>query len=107
MAVIQIPTSATNPHYTQTLTLSGVSYVLGLRYNTRMARWILDIADGSGNAIVQGLVMLQLRNLAGQYTTLQVPPGVLFCINTSDASAQPSLSSFLTDTQFLYYDGLG
>lgn len=104
MTVYQLPTSGQNTHYSQVVTLSEQRYTLVLRFNTRMGRWILDIADGIGTPIVQGIAMLALRNLASQYTTLAVPPGVLFCYNAKSPFVDPSLASFLTDTQFLYSD---
>lgn len=100
----EIPTSAQNTSYSQVVTLSGRPYTLSLRYNTRMQRWVLDIADATGIAIVNGLVMLALRNLAAQYTTLAVPPGALFCYNAQSLYKDPTLSSFLTDTVFFYND---
>lgn len=99
-----IPTSAQNTSYSEVVTLSGQRYTLSLRFNSRMYRWVLDIADGTGTPIVKGLVMLALRNLAGQYTTRPVPPGALFCYNAGALYQDPMLASFLTDTQFLYND---
>lgn len=104
MAIYVIPTSTSNPHYTQSVQLSGVSYTMTLRYNTRMQRWVLNVGDAAGNDIVNGLVMLTGRSLNSHYTTLSVPPGVLFCFNGTDLSTQPTLASFLTDTSFAYYD---
>lgn len=104
MTLYALPTSSSNYHYTQTLQLSGVNYQLELRYNTRMGRWILSVLDTVGQPIVQGIAMLSLRNLVGQYTTLAVPPGTLFCFNQVSPYQDPSLTSFLTDTSFVYAD---
>lgn len=104
MTTYTIPTSTSNPHYLQSVQLSGVTYQLEIRYNTRMQRWVLNLADSVGGPIVSGVVMLTQRNLLGQYTTLSVPPGVLFCYNATNSALQPSLSSFLVDTSFLYFD---
>jgi hypothetical protein len=104
MTFYEIPTSSSNYHYTQTVQLSGVTYQLQIRYNTRMDRWILSVNDISGTPIVQGLPMLSLRSLTGQYTTLSLPPGPLFCLNQSSPYTEPSLTSFLTDTGFYYGD---
>lgn len=102
MTTYALPTSTSNFHYTQTVQLSGVNYLLEIRYNTRMGRWILSLLDTVGQPIVQGIPMLALRNLVGQYTTLSVPPGTLFCYNEAAPLVEPTLTSFLTDTSFLY-----
>jgi hypothetical protein len=104
MAYFEIPTSTVNTHYTQTMTLSGQTFTLELRYNSRMARWILSVLDAAQNIIVAGIPMLNNRSLTSQYTTLELPVGDLFCLNTSGGTDQPSLQSFLTTCQFFYLD---
>lgn len=104
MQYFNIPTSSSNYHYTQIVQLSGVNYQLEMRYNTRMGRWILSVLDVIGTPIVQGVPMLALRNLLGQYPTLLVPAGTLFCFNQSSPLTEPTLISFLTDTSFVYAD---
>lgn len=104
MKFFELPTSSSNYHYTQTVQLSGVSYQLEMRYNTRMGRWILAVLDVVGTPIVQGIPMLALRNFVGQYTTLSVPPGTLFCFNQTSPLTEPTLTSFLKDTSFVYAD---
>lgn len=105
MVVFEIPTSASQTWYTQTLALSGVTYILEFRYNTRMARWILNIRDAGETPILMGIPLLIDRNLTGQYTQLSLPPGTMLCVDDSGNNLQPTLSSFLTDHAVLYLDG--
>lgn len=106
MTLYAIPTSTSNVHYTQSVQLSGVIYQLEMRYNTRMQRWVLNVADVIGRNIICGIVMLTGRNLVGQYKTLSLPPGTLFCHRDGQTPLEPTLGSFLVDTRFLYADPL-
>ena len=104
MTLFKIPTSSTQTWYTQSVALSGQSFVLELRYNTRMGRWILNILDSAENPLLMGIPLLILRNLTAQYTALQLPDGALFCSDESGRNLQPTLASFLTDHTFWYAD---
>ncbi|WP_334016363.1 phage baseplate plug family protein [Burkholderia cepacia] len=56
---------------TFTLTLSGVIYRLTVQYRAAGGTgWILDIADASGNALVNGIPLVTGVDLLGQYTYL-------------------------------------
>lgn len=104
MVVFEIPTSASQTWYVQTVTLSGVTYRLELRYNTRMQRWILNILDAGDTPILMGQPLLINRNLTGQYTQLSLPEGTMFCVDDSGNNLQPTLASFLIDHAIIYLD---
>lgn len=104
MIILQIPTSSTNPHYTQSLSLGGQSYVLELRYNTRMARWLLSVYDAAEQPLLLGVPLLIDRDLGAQYPTRKLPNGSLFVADVSGAQLQPQLSSFLTTHGFFFAD---
>lgn len=104
MTLFQIPANATQTWYAQTVRLSGVSYVLELRFNTRMQRWLLNILDATETPVLMGVPLLILRNLTAQYTSLALPEGTLFCSDESGNGQQPTLASFLTDHTFWYTD---
>jgi hypothetical protein len=55
---VVIPTSTTLPDYRQTTSLEGRDYVLRFRWNTREARWYLDVADQDETPIVSGLKLV-------------------------------------------------
>lgn len=86
------------------ITFSGVIYTLNFRLNSRMNRWIMDIKDPAEKAILLGIPILILRNLTGQYRTLNVPQGVFFATDDSGQDTQPTLLSFGTDHTFWYVD---
>lgn len=98
---VQIP-AQNLPDYDFNVTLTGVRYNLHVRYNLRMDRWLLDIADAAGNLVVAGIVLLIQRSLTGQYTTLALPPGPLLAADLSGQNLQPTEASFLTDHALIY-----
>ena len=89
-------------YYKFQISLSSVIYTMTLRFNGRMNRWILDLADVSGNQIVSGIVLLVGINLLYQYTTLNVLAGALMAIDTSPNYIQPTQFSF-GNNNFLVY----
>lgn len=53
---------------TLTVTLSGVTYQLTVQYrNAGGTGWIIDIADASGNPLVNGIPLVTGIDLLGQY----------------------------------------
>ncbi len=105
MTLFQIPTQPNYPWYTFKVPLSGTLFTLIFRYNSRMSRWMLDIADSIGNPIVVGLPILINRNIAGQYSTLAgVPVGVFFATDDTQTESQPTMNSFQVDHTLFYGD---
>ena len=52
------PGVPTDGCFTMRTVMGTASYTLTVRYNARMDRWIMDVADAQGNTIVTGLPML-------------------------------------------------
>ena len=102
MAFFKIPTSSTLPWYNFKISLSGVMYSVDLRYNVRMQRWVMNLLDASDNPLLMGIVMLNKRDVIGQYVTLKLPPGILFCLDNTGNNLEATLGSFST-TNTIYY----
>ena len=99
-----VPISNQLPWQTFKITLSGVIYSLNFKYNTRMARWTMDISDPSQNPILTGIPLLIQRNLTFQYYYLAIPPGVFFCTDDTGQETQPTQFSFGVDHTLYYVD---
>lgn len=105
--VAQIPTQQNLPWYTFQMTLTQVIYTLTMRYNTRMNRWILDVNDSQNNQILSSIPLLINRNLIGQYTTLNLPPGMIFVTDDTNQDTQATQYSFGVDHSLWYFDPEG
>lgn len=104
MQFFTVPFRNDLPWYKFRITLSGVIYTLHVRYNVRMARWIMDVKDPSDNPILVGLPVLISRNITGQYPTLAIPAGVFFATDDTNKDVQPTLLSFGLDHTLWYED---
>lgn len=105
MAVLlTVPVTNTLPFITYKITLSAVIYTLTFKYNTRMARWILNISDATGNQLLSGICLLIQRQLTSQYLYLAIPPGIFVCTDDTGQDTQPTQFSFGVDHTFLYVD---
>lgn len=105
MAVlVTIPVGNAFPYVTFTITLSGVIYTMQFKYNTRMARWMMNLSDSAGNQLLSGIVLLIERNLTGQYFYLNIPPGPFFATDDTSQDTQPTQFSFGIDHTLFYVD---
>lgn len=104
MKFFTIPARNDLPWYSFKISLSGVVYTLRFRFNTRMQRWIMDIADPSNNDILDGIPLLIGRDLSGQYVIDGLPVGISFCSDDTNQDTQPTRFSFGTDHSLVYGD---
>lgn len=104
MAIFAIPTSNSLPWYSQRAVLSGVTYTLEFRYNPRMARWMLQVQDSAGRALLSGIPLLPGLDVLRGHHTMAVPPGALVVYSVTKSAAPPALGAFLNDYALLYVD---
>jgi hypothetical protein len=101
--VSTLPLGNDVPWYTFSVGLSGVQYQLTVRYNTRMSRWALDIADAMGNPVLSSVTLLIDRILGGQFHYLAgFPPGTFFVLDNTNTGTQPTRYSFGTGNTAYY-----
>jgi hypothetical protein len=101
-----IPINISFPWQTSRLALSGVTYTIRFRYNNRSTRWEMDIADGSNNDILDGIVLLINEDLTYQYKTAlaNLPAGTFFVLDNTNQNTQPTQFSFGTTHSLIYAD---
>lgn len=103
-AFLQIPARNDLPFYTFSIVLSGVVFILTFRYNGRMQRWMMDIADSSGNPLLNGLPCLDEQPMTARFVSLALPAGDFACFDDSGTGAQPTRYSFGIDHSMIYLD---
>lgn len=94
-------------HTSQTLTLDGVRFRLDTYTNKADGAWYLDIFDGEGDALVQGLALVTGLDLLFPYRYLAVPPGILFVNDHEGEREDPGLDTFFDRGAALYYQTAG
>lgn len=99
MAYYEIPLSP-KPQ-TFSVALGGVTYQMTLKWNWVSSCWVLDIADASGNAIVNGLPLVTGGDLLDQYAHLGFS-GRLIVQTDNDPDAVPTFDD-LGSTGHLYF----
>lgn len=105
--LVTIPVGNDVPWYFFKIGLSGVQYTLTFRYNTRMTRWVMDIADASNVPILSSMPLLLGQSLTGRFTGLPgVPVGTFFVLDDTGQGAQPTRYSFGTTHRLMYLDPL-
>jgi hypothetical protein len=99
--VFEIPLDVGTPQQFS-VTLSQVDYLMTLRYrNVEAGGWCLDIADTSGNSIVEGIPLVTGCDLLEQYKHLGFT-GSLVVQTTNDPDAVPTFEN-LGDAAKLYW----
>lgn len=84
------------------VTIAGIQYIFTLQYrNVAEGGWILDIADGNGVPIINGIPMVTGADLLAQYKHLGIP-GALWVQNDADWTAVPTFTDLGTTTN-LYF----
>lgn len=102
MAVLTIPTKFENPAYEMQVELERVVYTFRLRFNYRMARWIMDLATRDGTDLICGIPLLTGVDLIGKYRFDGLPPGDFQVYDTTQNLLTPGFSD-LGKTVFLLY----
>lgn len=102
MAVLELPIRADLPAYDFTVELDGTVYTLALRYNERMARWIMDLMTSDGVQIISGIPLLTNCDLIGRFRYNIVPPGKFLAYDTSGNDANAERLTFGEPIVLLY-----
>lgn len=97
-AVFTIPLQVGVPQ-TFSIQLGGTTYQLTLLYrndSSGLGGWVLDIADSSGNPILQGVPLVTGADLLAQYKHLGFT-GALVVQTTSNPDAVPTFANMGVD----------
>lgn len=101
MTTYEIPLTAEPQRFR--ITLSGVEYQLAIHWrNAAEAGWVLDIADSSGAAIVNGIPLVTGCDLLEQYRHLGFV-GSLWVQTTADPDAAPTFDNLGTGSHLYWW----
>lgn len=106
MAYLEVPLRTDIYAYTQKTTIEGVVYTLGLRYNARMERWVLDIMDAAGTMLLAGVKMLVnypvTRRFIGRVAGL--PEGHFMVVDETGQARNPTQDNLGDDIKLIYVE---
>lgn len=106
MDYIEIPLRRDIFDYTQQITLEAVIYTLGIRYNGRMDRWLLDIKDAAASDLLLGIPLLNGVPLTYKWVgrIVGLPPGQFLLVDETGAGRSPSKDDLGDDLKLIYYE---
>jgi hypothetical protein len=92
------------PNQDVRVVLSGSTYYLQIRYNTRLDTYTLNVQDANRAQIATGIRLVINYSLLSRIVDERKPPGKLFAIDTSGAGADCGFND-LGRRVLLAYDG--
>lgn len=104
MAYLECPTRKDLPSYFYTITLDGTSYRLDFTFNVRMSKWFVQISDPQGNALIAPVPVVATWPLFNRFKKSTLPPGTLFCFDTSGANLDPDRFDLGDRCRILYLE---
>ncbi len=104
---LQIPTSL-DGNYVEKLTFEGKVYILRIRYNARMDRWLMDISDASSNLLLAGIVLTEEWGCTTRFVDneLGIPPGMFLCLDKTGMHQEANGTNMGKDVIFLYVESV-
>jgi len=78
MATLVLPVTYDIAAYQFQIELEGTLYFFSFRYNSRMDRWVMNIADENEEILLAGLVLITNYNLLHGFKNDKLPPGKIF-----------------------------
>lgn len=100
MSVYEIPLTATPQQFY--ITLSNVTYLAVVKWNTASSCWTFDLAKEDGVPILMGTPLVAGVDLLEQYRYLGIG-GKLFCYTDQNQDASPTYENLGTNSH-LYFE---
>ncbi len=107
MANLVMPIRNDLAAYTFQIDLEGTIYTFTFRYNERMDRWLMDIADANEETIITGIVVLTEWLLIDRFKDDRLPPGNFLAIDESGEQKYPGREDFGQDVKLFYVESEG
>lgn len=101
--IYTIPTSQTEPLYSQVTALDGTSYLWTFAWNVRDGRWYFDLLDQDGVLITGGVRVVVGSPLLSRCLDPRRPLGTLMAIDTTGESRDPAFDELGTRVLLTYF----
>ena len=92
--------------FTQRVALGQSTFVLTLRYNARMDRWLMDVADANANTLLYGKPVLGSWPAFDRFHGIVagLPVGSMVAFDLTGAGRDPQEDTLGNDVKLLYVD---
>jgi hypothetical protein len=90
----ELPITTQLPDFEIRVAIEEVEYLCRYRWNTRAGAWFLDLSDADGVLLVGGRRLSIGYSLFEQFKHLDVPPGLVMPIDTTERDIDPTLEDF-------------
>ena len=107
MAIVEIPTRCDLPAYDFKIDLESTVYTLRFRWNSRMSRWIMDIATEDGTDLLVGIPLHTNVDITSRFKKAGLPPGAFAVYDETGNGNNPDQFNFGTDVKLLYEEANG
>lgn len=107
MALLECPTRNDLPAYEYLIQLQGTTYTLSFTFNDRMNKWIFQIADILGNAIISGVPVVANWPLLNRFRLSALPPGTFIAFDTSNQFKDPDRFDLGDRVRLFYQESTG
>ena len=102
-----LPLQPSIPFYSVGTTLSGLPFVLNMRWNGRDSAWYMDILTVDETPIAHGLKLVLGAIVSRRVVSESMPPGVFTVNDLSGAGREATLDDMGTRVIVNYHDSLG
>lgn len=102
--MIEIPIDAELGNQEFEVSLAGDVFRLNFSFNRRMDRWVMDIKDAEGNAIILGINLVLGIDLIARFVMNEKPKGQLFLLNSKDPFVEATESTLGTDVRLYFLE---
>jgi len=92
VAVVIPPGVPSDGCFTIRTALGGASFTLTIRYNARMDRWLMDVADSNGMTLLSGQPILTGWTVFGTFFNKipGLPSGAMVAVDLTGNGADPT-----------------
>lgn len=102
MAVLLMPIRSDLPSYEFQIDLEGSLYTFRFKFNRRMERWSMDIADENGVALLVGIPLHIDLDLIRRFKNTGLPPGNFYLVDES-GEGKPATRETMGGDHKLFY----
>ncbi len=103
MSAVLIPVVPEGAYFGLGVELDGKTYRLDFRWNPRCEQWVLNVLDGGGGVVVQGVrVVIDVPLLQRFGPRVDLPPGLLMFVDSSGDQVDAGLTDLGSRVQLFY-----